>query len=217
MAVTKSGWALDHALDPCKLACNMEHSLDICKLVSSEGQYCRNMYWSDQSKASLLVDRVHDESDILVTVDELISLLRVTKGGCEQMCKIHDDCIDIGSGCKPNDTCANLFWNPGPPIESELSTCFESPDKGCADGTPVLCGVFEQVQSPQSVPKQTSPSPASSSKPESPSSKPPTKESPSEAPPKPAKMEGSKFAAPTHVSGTLAAGLIVFILLSGHL
>lgn len=132
----------DHSLDPCRLACHLEHAVDICKLVESDNESCKNMYWTANNKTSLFVDIVRNDDDLLVHVSELITLLRADKGGCEQMCKSHEQCIHIGSNCKPNDTCMNLFWNKGQPVESELTTCYESPGAGCEDVVPVLCGSF---------------------------------------------------------------------------
>lgn len=147
-----SGGSNALSLDPCRLACHLEHSVDICKLVeSADDQYCKNLYWAYSNKTSLFVDIVQDEDDIRVLVSELVGLLKAEKGGCEQMCKAHDECIHIGSNCKPNDTCMNLFWNKSHPVASEMSTCYEYPGNECYDAVPVLCGPFLNNPTPTNV------------------------------------------------------------------
>lgn len=156
-------------LDPCLLACQLENSVDVCKLVHSENKYCKNMYWANSTRTGLIVDIVHDEDDILVEIQELVDLLRAEKGGCEQVCKNHRECMYIGSSCKPNNTCLNLFWNRGVPVASQMTTCYESPGEGCYDAVPVLCGTYMDVRTtsaPVSEPEASVPSvPASAPSP----------------------------------------------------
>jgi hypothetical protein len=128
----------------------MENSVDKCKLVQVEGSICKNLLWKDSTKQNLVVDVVHDETDIMAGVEELTMLLKAPPGGCEKLCKQHPSCVETGSSCRENHTCQNLFWNRGDPVENQMTTCFELDAGGCEDGTPVLCGDISQSTSTRS-------------------------------------------------------------------
>ena len=133
--------AIDYMkLDPCRLMCHMEHTIDECKLVTSKSDICANYFWLDTRRNSTIVDKVPDEDFVQIYLTDAINILKVNKGGCEAICKAHADCVDSGSECKLSGVCLNLFWNPGTPVRTEMSTCYQRSEEGCNDGTPILCG-----------------------------------------------------------------------------
>lgn len=130
------------SIDPCQLLCHMEHSLDRCKLVSTNGDKCKNLFWDSEDKQAIIVDTIEDVDLDAVSSAEVVELLKVPRGGCERVCQSHDACVDIGSECKMNDVCLNLFWNRGSPVRTNMTTCYELSEGGCDDGTPILCGKY---------------------------------------------------------------------------
>jgi hypothetical protein len=133
-------------LNPCRLLCHMEHSIDQCKLVSTHATVCSNFFWSDETKSGTVIDRIREDEYVQISFDEAVEILRVGKNGCEKLCEEHADCVDIGSECKTNGTCLNLFWNRGSPKRSEMSSCYQLSAEGCNDGTPILCGNDKVLQ-----------------------------------------------------------------------
>ena len=148
MSTVLVGGSSIHPVDPCKLACHMENSVDMCKLVFADGATCRNAFWVDENRDSIIVDIVLEDDALPLAVEDAISILRAPKGGCEKLCKNHESCIETGSNCKENDTCLNLFWNRGHPVAGNMTTC-HSLDSGvdCPDVSPVLCGKFAESKS----------------------------------------------------------------------
>lgn len=131
-------------VDPCKLLCHLEHSVDKCKLVTTTSSFCENLFWESADKNAIVVDTIKDVDLDHVLPTDAIGLLKAPKGGCDKICQGHDACVDIGSECKGNDVCLNLFWNRGSPVRSNMTTCYELSSDGCDDGTPVLCGKFDK-------------------------------------------------------------------------
>jgi hypothetical protein len=137
------------ALNPCKLMCHMEHSLDACKLVATSPTDCSNFFWVDDSKSATVVDRVAEPEYVTVTPIDCVRLLRVGANGCAKVCAGHELCREIGSECKNNGVCLNLFWNPGPLIREEMTWCYGLSDEGCFDGIPILCEEDSMKRSPR--------------------------------------------------------------------
>ena len=129
-----------HDLNPCRLMCHMEHTIDQCKLVSTTASDCTNFYWSDSTKTQTVIDRVAEDDYVPISSRETLDILSVGKNGCEKLCEDQPECIDIGSECKVNGVCLNLFWNRGNPARANMTSCYQLAEVGCDDGTPILCG-----------------------------------------------------------------------------
>jgi hypothetical protein len=127
-------------LNPCRLVCHMEHTIDQCKLVESNSAICSNFYWSNAGRDSTVIDRIREDEYQEITFQEAIDILRVGKSGCDKICESHPECVDIGSGCKPEGVCLNLFWIRGQPSRTKMESCYQLAAGGCEDGTPILCG-----------------------------------------------------------------------------
>jgi hypothetical protein len=133
------------SLDPCKLLCHMQHTIHQCKLVSTTTTFCKNLYWTNGNKSETVIDRLQEDEYLSIGYEEAASILKVGKSGCDKLCETHPECVDIGSECKVNGVCLNLFWNRGQPNRAEMSSCYQLSPDGCDDGTPVLCGSEKSV------------------------------------------------------------------------
>lgn len=127
-------------LDPCKLVCHMQHTIDKCKLVKTTPDTCTNLHWVDESRRSVIIDRLPDQGTVPVKYADTLAILKVGKNGCDALCDSHDACTEIGSECKVSGVCLNLFWNRGSPSRNQMTSCYELSTGGCDDGTPILCG-----------------------------------------------------------------------------
>lgn len=127
-------------LDPCKLVCHMQHTIDKCKLVKTTPDTCTNLHWVDDSRRSVIIDRLPDQGTVPVKYSDTLAILKVGKNGCDALCDSHDACTEIGSECKVSGVCLNLFWNRGSPSRIQMTSCYELSTGGCDDGTPILCG-----------------------------------------------------------------------------
>ena len=127
-------------LNPCRLLCHLEHSIDHCKLVTTTSSLCENFFWVDGSMSATVIDRLQEDEYVQIPFKQVVDLLKVGKNGCENLCEEHADCVDVGSECKVNGVCLNLFWNRGSPNRAGMTSCYQLSPDGCNDGTPILCG-----------------------------------------------------------------------------
>ena len=113
--------------------------MDDCKMVSTTLTVCSNFFWTDEGKFTTVVSRIKEPDFRTVSTSDCRQLLEVGLNGCEKICALHDVCKEVGSECKNNGVCLNLFWNPGPVVREEMTTCYGLSSDGCFDGIPILC------------------------------------------------------------------------------